>query len=200
MWVAVAFESGLLVVALLLGWVVGAPPFAQFHLGGRDLVWGILATLPALATLSWSVRSAWPPLRRLVAEVDRTIVPLFARCSTVQLAVIAAAAGIAEEAFFRGVVQTALVERMAPGLALGLASALFGAFHLVTPLYALLAGLVGAYLGALLFASDNLLVPVVMHGLYDFVALVYIGRRRAPPSEGDVATGVGPSGEDVAGG
>ncbi len=177
LWLAAAFEGGLLLLAFALGWALGTPPFAHLRPAWSGLLWGALATVPTLVALRWSLQSDWSPLRRLREVAHRTIVPIFAGCTTLDLGLIALMAGVAEEAFFRGVVQTALAERFDPTLGLVLASVLFGVMHLITPAYALLAALAGAYLGVLLIAFDNLLVPVVVHGLYDGVALVYLGRR-----------------------
>ena len=58
------------------------------------------------------------------------------------------------------------------------ASVLFGLGHMVTPTYAVLAGLIGLYLGALSMVFGNLLQVVVVHSLYDFVALLYLVRRQ----------------------
>ena len=58
----------------------------------------------------------------------------------------------------------------------------FGAVHWLTPTYALLAGLVGVYLGALYAVSGNLLAPITAHALYDFVALVLLTRVKPTPS------------------
>jgi membrane protease YdiL (CAAX protease family) len=58
-----------------------------------------------------------------------------------------------------------------------IASALFGLGHFITPMYALLAGLLGLYLGGLAMIYDNLLLVMVVHALYDFVALVYLVRK-----------------------
>jgi membrane protease YdiL (CAAX protease family) len=48
---------------------------------------------------------------------------------------------------------------------------------MITPTYALLAALCGLYLGVLMVLADNLVVVVVPHALYDFIALLYITRR-----------------------
>ena len=61
--------------------------------------------------------------------------------------------------------------------------AVFGLLHFITPLYALLAGLMGLYLGWLYEATGNLIVPMIVHGLYDFAALVYLVRIRRPERE-----------------
>jgi hypothetical protein len=42
--------------------------------------------------------------------------------------------------------------------------------------YAILAALIGLYLGLLLIWTGNLLAPAVAHGLYDFIALLYLVR------------------------
>jgi hypothetical protein len=55
---------------------------------------------------------------------------------------------------------------------------IFGLAHAITPLYAVLATLVGIYLSLSLdYGGDrNLLVPIVIHGLYDFLAFVALMR------------------------
>ena len=40
--------------------------------------------------------------------------------------------------------------------------------------YAVVAGLVGVYLGWLQMVSGHLLAPIVAHATYDFVALMYL--------------------------
>ena len=89
-------------------------------------------------------------------------------------------AGAGEEMLFRGLIQAGLDEWMTgpagAWIALAVASLLFGLAHMVSATYAVVAALIGAYLGALLIATDNLLAPIVAHGLYDFVALIYLVR------------------------
>jgi membrane protease YdiL (CAAX protease family) len=95
-----------------------------------------------------------------------------------QFAVISALAGLGEELLFRGVMQQALAEWLDVSWAIGLTSVVFGLAHLITPLYGLLAAAVSAYLGWLMVSYENLVVPVVTHGVYDLVALVYVTRGR----------------------
>ena len=57
------------------------------------------------------------------------------------------------------------------------ATLLFGIVHSVTPLYAVIAALIGAYLGALQLATSNLWPPVLAHALYDFVAFVAVAEE-----------------------
>ena len=65
---------------------------------------------------------------------------------------------------------------------------LFALLHPVTPTYAVLVGVIGCYLGLVGLVDPlpesrqgNLLVPVVAHGLYDYLAFLVIIResRRA---------------------
>ena len=62
-----------------------------------------------------------------------------------------------------------------------LAGVFFGLLHAVTPTYAVLAGAIGVYLGVLWYYTDNLLVVVVAHASYDFLALLYL--MRGPGSQ-----------------
>ena len=83
---------------------------------------------------------------------------------------------------FRGVIQAAVAREIGGphGIWVGLliAAMLFGLLHSITPTYAFLAGLIGLYLGGLWVACDNLLVPITVHALYDFVVLVYLVKMR----------------------
>ena len=53
---------------------------------------------------------------------------------------------------------------------------LFGLMHFITPTYAVLATLMGAYLGLVWQWTGNLLAVVLMHALYDFLVLLYLLR------------------------
>jgi membrane protease YdiL (CAAX protease family) len=127
------------------------------------------------------------PLYRLVALVVHQIGPLLVQRSTGQLALLAAVAGLGEEVLFRGVVQVGLARVLPVAGALFAASALFGLVHFVSRAYAILAGIMGFYLGTLFLIQGSLLAPVITHALYDFVALIYVARRyRAlPPGSAD---------------
>ncbi|MGD9724636.1 MAG: lysostaphin resistance A-like protein [Pirellulales bacterium] len=175
--IGVLSEAALGVVAIAVGWLVGVQPLAQVEWNGSGVGLGTLAAVPLLAAL-W-VMTRWPlgPLRSLDELVRRLVVPLFRDCSLVQLAVISAAAGFGEELLFRGLLQAG-VDRWTgmPWLAIAVAGLLFGLAHPISTTYVVLAALIGVYLGWLLLATDNLLVPIVAHAVYDFVALVYLLR------------------------
>ncbi|RMG41198.1 MAG: CPBP family intramembrane metalloprotease, partial [Planctomycetota bacterium] len=90
-------------------------------------------------------------------------------------------AGLAEEFFFRGVLQPLLSRWTDTPTAVGLTALVFGLLHALTPAYAVLATILGVYLGALAElsstgAAPNIVPAVVAHGVYDFVAFVLIAR------------------------
>ena len=177
---AVGFEMGLLVIAVLLGWILHTSPLDQIRATGSATLLGVAATLPLLATAWLGATTRWTPVAQLRREIEQTVVPLFARCTLADLAIISLVAGLGEEALFRGVLQAALGGWITPLGGLLVASAAFGLAHLVTPAYALIAGLIGLYLGLIYLFTDNLFPPVLVHALYDFVALVYVARMQPP--------------------
>ncbi len=177
---AIAVESSILVLAWGLGWLVGAPPFELVQLKWRAVVLGMAATGPLLLAMWWCSRTEWGPFRGLMFEIEHKILPLFAGCSQFDLILICVLAGIGEEALFRGVMQSLLAELLNPGVALMLTSALFGLGHFITPTYAVLAGLLGFYMGWLSLAHENLLAAMVTHALYDYVALRFLLYKYKP--------------------
>jgi uncharacterized protein len=170
------FEGALAVVACCIGLFLTTPPWQRIIWRPLDVAWGLLATLPLVFGLLFLRRIRTGPLGRLNTAVDAMLVPLFVRCSILQLALISAVAGIGEELLFRGVLQPVLIGWLGIAAGLCLASIVFGALHAVTAAYAVLATIVGAYLGWLALATGNLLGPIIAHGLYDFVALIYLIR------------------------
>jgi len=185
---AIVVEGGLVLLALVVGWLFGQPPLEQIEWTMRGTLLGLAAAVPMVAALVLMTRFPVGPFAELEEVVRRMIVPLFRPCTLLELAMICALAGLGEEMLFRGVAQAGL-ERASgsPWLALAVASVLFGLAHPITLAYAVLAGLIGVYLGWLLLATDNLLVPIVTHAAYDFVALVYLLRAGKTPQNADAA-------------
>lgn len=173
---AVAFEAGVLLLALALGWVFSVNPFAGMATTWEAVAIGVGATLPPVAGLWFMLRARHPVLLNFRRMVEDLVGPLFRGASWWHIGALAAMAGLAEEALFRGLLQVGLSGLIGWLPALIGASVVFGLVHWVTRLYAILAGIVGLYLGALYLATGNLLVPIVVHALYDMVALGYLRR------------------------
>ncbi len=179
--VAVAFEGGAGVVALALGWLMGQPPLETFDWTSAAALWGLLAILPLLVGMFVVARQRRGPLAHLTRFVRDVVVPLFRDCTLAELALISIAAGVGEEMLFRGVLQGVATRWLgSPTAGLVLASVIFGLAHPLTRTYAVLAGIIGMYLGGLWLATGNLLTPIVTHAAYDFIALIYVVRQNAP--------------------
>ena len=170
------FELALLVVAVLWGWLFHRPALLDFNWSLTSAFIGTVAGIPPFLFFLWTLNSKLQLFHHHRNLLESLLRPLFGKWSILQLLVISVIAGISEEAFFRGAIQGSLADRVNVILAVVLASALFGAFHLLTWTYAIIAAVIGAYLGLLWIWTGNLLTPMVAHAVYDFVALVYFFR------------------------
>jgi membrane protease YdiL (CAAX protease family) len=166
------FEAALVLAGLGLSWLTGLDVWEMTSFTGAALLQGLAATLPLLILFGITYR--WPagPLRPIKTFLLEALGAPLAACRWYDLLLVAAMAGLGEELLFRGVMQTGIDRWAGRGVGLASAALAFGLVHFVTPMYALLAGLIGLYLGGLLYLgeSPNLLVPIIVHGLYDFVA------------------------------
>ncbi len=174
---AVLFESSLIGVAGALGWWFGVDPFASLRCEGLAVVEGLAATVPIFGLFLLANRFPVGPLRKIKQFLIEALGPALTACRWYDLLLVAAAAGAGEELLFRGVLH--------PLAGLGWSNVLFGLVHFITPAYALMAGLLGTYLGWLLESSENILAPIVTHGFYDYLAFLVVARecRSSPPSQ-----------------
>lgn len=174
--ITVLTEGGLFLFGLLL---MGGPQAlgSKFNLSWSVTACALLLCLPMLAALYFAVRSNWTPLSQLKAELDEKVTPLFTNLKIPDLALIALLAGAGEELFFRGWLQDALTNRFDVLVGILIASAIFGFAHYLSLTYAIYAFLTGVYLGMIYQVSGNLYIAMVIHALYDFIALVYLVRR-----------------------
>lgn len=174
-WWGLLFEAGLGVLAWAAGWWLDAPPLASFRWDVWDAAGGLLACVPMLVMFFACVR--WPigPLQGIKDFTDEFVRPLFTPCRVWQLALISLAAGIGEEMLFRGLLQKLLGAWLGFWWGIALASVLFGLMHLITFAYAVLAAGIGLYLSCvMMMAHDNILSVIITHGVYDFLALLFL--------------------------
>lgn len=175
----IAVEVVLAAVGLVIGRWIGTPILENARVDLHDGVVAAAATLPLVVYAYWVLRTRVPFFARLRDTALEIVEPMFRGCSTIDFAVIAVMAGIGEEILFRGLLQASLGQVVDPWIAVALVGVLFGLVHAVTLGYAVVAALLGAYIGALFLVTDNLFVPIAVHALFDFVALVLFARTTA---------------------
>lgn len=173
---AALFEGALVVLAIGLGWLVKVNPFQWLTFDFDALGVGIMGTLPLLLVFGWSYRLPVPQLRQIKRLLIDTLGPYLSACRWYELVFVALLAGFCEEILFRGVLQPWMESLWGYWPALLVSNLVFGLAHSVTPLYTLLATATGIYLGWMLDVGGhrNLLVPMIIHTLYDFVAFVMV--------------------------
>ncbi len=149
-------------------------PFAAGH-AGTGVVVGCLAAA-CLAVANFYLLCGAPDIRA-VRSIRRlytqALKPTFAGVSITQALMISLAAGVGEELFFRGVLQTEL--------GLVTASIIFGLLHTGgrgTLAFGCWVAVMGSVLGWLMQWTGGLTAPIVAHAVYDAAALLYIRRGR----------------------
>ena len=169
------FEGILLLIAFASGWLAGVNPTALLSWSNQDLIFGCLATLPMLLVLAACYLSRARGIVGIRTFLRDTIGPYLNECRMIDLILLSLLAGVCEETLFRGFLYV-WIEPFNPMLAILICNLLFGIAHAITPMYAMIAGLVGLYLTALMAAdpTPNLLIPITAHSLYDFVAFLVV--------------------------
>lgn len=169
----IAVEGSLLLLALALSLPFGLTPWQDLTWNWRVLGQGVLATVPMVILFVGLLHLPYRWLQELTQITRRLLLPMFRTTGVWGIAILSLIAGVGEELLFRGVLQVGLAGWLGDAGALVVASVLFGVAHFITPAYFLLATVMGGYLGGLYFSTGNLLLPIVVHALYDFLALGY---------------------------
>ena len=167
------FELSLLFVSYLGSFWLKSPWWNNISLSMESIVWACGGSLFLFGLFLWSLRLDWPSLVRIKVFLEDVAGPYFRQLAVWQLAVISLIAGVAEEALFRGTIQRYAMAEWGWLLGWVIGSVIFGLFHWVTMAYAVLASGIGLYLGWVYWASNNLLVPMMIHAIYDFAVLTY---------------------------
>ena len=166
---ALLVESVTFILALALARLWGISLFPLTAHLVRDCLIGTAAAAIPFALFCFSLTEkarAIPIIRSLRKTITGDIRALFASARFIDICLISIAAGLAEELLFRGVIQAKW--------GVLAASILFGLLHSVTPAYVLLATMIGFYIGLLYHVFQSILIPIQLHCIYDFGALVYL--------------------------
>src|SRR5690625_4573233 len=169
---ALLAQTAVVALAVLLAWLAGLQPWRHSDYSLRAVSLAVAAIFPLVPADKY-----WRWAREMQAVATRLAALLFAGRVPGAIVAVSVLAGVGEELLFRGVIQTWLGQQTSPVIGLIGASVLFGLTHAVSRSYAVLTAVVGAYLGLLYHWSGNLFIPVVVHALYDWVALHYYLRR-----------------------
>lgn len=180
-------ELGLGGFAIVLGWLFGPNPkefmpLIQDAKGivvgvGLGAVAGVILALIMLGVGRLPIR-AIQDLNNVSQKQFREFLMIF---STPQLLTIALCAGVGEELLFRGWLQSLLAGTVGPdgissrnvfGWVLG--ALIFGFSHPITRSYIFIATLMGGVFGIMLYWSQNLLVPIVAHAVYDGIMMLFL--------------------------
>ena len=172
---ATLFQGGLLLFALGLAWLVGINLSSQLHVTGAAVAWGVGATVPMLALFAITYLFPIGPFGAIKGFLQEVLGPSLAQCRWYDLVFVALLAGCSEELLFRGVLQT-WIGRWGATVGLLASNVVFGLAHAITPTYAILAGLLGIYLGLVytITGEANLVPAILCHALYDLVAFFVV--------------------------
>jgi len=175
---ACLFEASLILVAIGLGWIASINPFENIYFSEVAVLYGVIGTVPLFLMFLALERTPGESVVKIKNLLLNTLGPGLHSYHWTDLLILASIAGLSEELLFRGVIQPWIENSWGATAGLIVSNILFGLVHAVTPLYAVLAFLVGIYLGlSLAYGGEtNLLVPIIIHGFYDFLAFVVLMR------------------------
>ncbi|MCF7708512.1 MAG: CPBP family intramembrane metalloprotease [Verrucomicrobia bacterium] len=178
-WIAASLEAALIPLSFILGWVFDWHPAENLRWNGKEALLGIFSALLPFAGYIWILGSEHAGFRRIQAFLDDVMRRLFGNWNILQLAAISILAGLGEELLFRGFLQGILEQTTNAFAAVAISSIVFGMFHLITPLYALITIIMGVYIGLIYMVTDSLLIVIMLHAVYDFAALMHYLRIHA---------------------
>ena len=167
---------GLGIAAYAFSFVFGVPLADHIRLDFNDFAIGIIATLPLAGFLWWFSNTTLEHFAAFRKSQIKFFSEIGFEFTPSRIALMAICAGVSEELLFRGLLQSWLAGFSPVVVAILLSNLVFGLLHMRTILYAVIAGLVGVYLGVLFAATGNLIAPMAAHALYDAVALEYTRR------------------------
>jgi hypothetical protein len=187
---ALLFYGAMLAVAWAICWWTDGSPFVHPAVprpGGvrplTDAVIGVAAgaLLIGLSELATRCTRTGEVLADTLAELLRGL-------SVVDCLVLALASGLAEEAFFRGMLQ--------PHIGLVATTLVFGLVHFVPrrelAVWSLFAAAAGLLCGVLYESTGNLIAPAVAHATVNAVNLTLLSRRSVAPRDPVASPGSGP--------
>ncbi|MBI5515324.1 MAG: CPBP family intramembrane metalloprotease [Deltaproteobacteria bacterium] len=161
-------------VALVAGALSKEPLRERLQLRGTPGPWTVypVVTLGFLAvseTLGSVIHLSGLHRRSSLAQLDRVFRTAGPQGLAVTLLVVGVGAGVAEELFFRGYLQSRLARRWPPWVAIAVTAALFGLVHF-DPVHSTFAVSVGCFLGWIAWRARSILPTIAAHIFNNTVA------------------------------
>jgi len=169
----VIFEGIIFIIAILLNFLFKTNIFHNFHIDGHSIMLGTAFVLPPFILFLVLSKTDLKPFKKIQESLDNIINSYFGSCSIIKLAMLSLIAGVGEEAFFRGFLQSVISNSFGELAGILIANLIFGGLHLITLAYGIIVFFIGCYLSAILHYTDSLFVLMWCHSVYDFFALLY---------------------------
>ncbi len=169
--IALAGTAFLGVIAFVLSVVTATPLAPQFQWSVLDAFIGVVGAVPLCLFLWWFMTTRRPVYVRFREDQIDFFSQIGFRFTPLRIVLMAMFAGIFEEVLFRGALQSALVKISPLLVAILVSNLIFGAVHWRTSLYALIASVIGVWMGVLFALTNNLITPILTHAVYDLIAL-----------------------------
>jgi membrane protease YdiL (CAAX protease family) len=190
LFLAVLTEGGAIILAIVLSYFLGPSLPALIRWDPNHLLLGLLMCLPLLALFALCLRVDLAPFRHIEQFFETRFMPLMQDSTKADLLLVCILAGVGEELLFRGAIQEMLHLKLGGGFfaaAFGLvvASAIFAIMHPVSKAYVIGVFIVGIYLGISVILCESLVPAMIAHGVYDFIALLYLQRKYRRPGTSD---------------
>ena len=168
---ALLLEGALIGIAVIwaflksISWRSALTPTIMDCVAG--IVAGFLLLVINYVTIEYGSRYS-SILRTIKQLIEEDVSPLFKHLDLVAVVVIAMISGVAEEIFFRGVLQ--------PQIGIWVSNLVFGLAHIwkkTAILYGVYAAVIGLLFGSMYAMSGSLWVPMLAHIVNNFVAILY---------------------------
>jgi membrane protease YdiL (CAAX protease family) len=175
--VAVLLTSAPLAAAALIGAALSRERLAdRLRTRVAGVRWGLL---PAMVLGILALSNVLDGLLTLLGLADQGTLKLMTDAIgsarggelAIVLVVLALGAGLAEELFFRGFLQTRLSQRFPPAVAIAVASVCFGIMHM-DPVHSPVAALLGLYLGWITERARSIVPAIIAHVVNNAMAVL----------------------------
>ncbi|MDQ4086425.1 MAG: CPBP family intramembrane metalloprotease [Pseudomonadota bacterium] len=163
-------------IGIAVWYASGRAPSDFLRWEAKDLIVGA-ALGAALVGSMQAIASAFPRFVPWAAEQQRRLFPGGRRYRPADILLISAAAGIGEEALFRGGLQTFMADHLPPSIAICMASLLFVLMHLGSPGVSAFIFVYSLAFGLAYHQTGSLVGVMLAHAAFDIWALALVQRE-----------------------